>query len=423
MGDSKTEAAWKRIFEVLPIESTLSEGRIFTISANKIKQLSGREPRLMTKFDTRADRPPVLRKAGVTILPVDNGRYALIACDGYHDLEPRQSPIPYAIDHVARFVTLPWDKGFVSESQVLDAALVASLVRTFTGEEEIFLTVRGRLRSPRFTFKLDTMFGRRILTVDGVQIEVDGGYEGERVYLIEAKMGQRDDFIIRQLYYPYRMWQELGVKKEIAPIVVTYSNKVISLRWYRFRDTETYNSIELFKSGDFILGPEEPRPTLLDILMATKPGPLPESTPFPQADDLQKVIDLVDAVVQGITDKETLAVTFEYDPRQSDYYGNAAVFLGLLERRPRGFAATEASQAFVIKTYMQRVIEITRRVASFPVFRDALEAIADGRTLSRDELSERIQLVAGLNATTAQRRARTVESWVEWIRKATASHA
>ena len=45
------------------------------------------------------------------------------------------------------------------------------------------------------------------IIVDSAQIEIDAAYEGEEfLSIFEAKMNISDDFIIRQLYYPYRTW-------------------------------------------------------------------------------------------------------------------------------------------------------------------------------------------------------------------------
>ena len=42
------------------------------------------------------------------------------------------------------------------------------------------------------------------IKVNNSQIEIDGGYEGaESLTIIEAKNNIADDFIVRQLYYPY----------------------------------------------------------------------------------------------------------------------------------------------------------------------------------------------------------------------------
>lgn len=52
----------------------------------------------------------------------------------------------------------------------------------------------------------------------GVQVEVDLGCEGRRdIVLIEAKVGQPQDFIIRQLFYPYRKWKPEIPQKRVRP--------------------------------------------------------------------------------------------------------------------------------------------------------------------------------------------------------------
>jgi len=166
------------------------------------------------------------------------------------------------------------------------------------------------------------------------------------------------------------------------------------------------------------LPPEEPV-QLQTAISEAVPRSLPKGIPFPQADDLQKVIDLADVVAQGITDKEEIAELFEYDPRQSDYYGNAAAFLGLVDRTARGFIPNPTLSPFVHKTHAERISDIASRLSSLPVFREALDALAAGQLLSREGTADLIQTETGLRGTTPSRRALTVQSWVQWIQQAT----
>ncbi|MBI4336640.1 MAG: hypothetical protein HY683_02270 [Chloroflexi bacterium] len=419
MADSHTEAAWKRLFERLPIAGALATDGVFYITADQIKRLSGREPRLMTKFDTRAARPAILGRNNITILPVTNGKYALVSGDGYHNFEPAGAPVSRETTLNKTIETLPWEAGCSSESQVLDTAHATALLGHFTGERRLLLTIRGRLRSPGFSFRFDSGPHSLRLQVDGVQIEVDGGYEGGKVHLFEAKMGQRDDFLIRQLYYPFRMWSEAGIHKEIIPILVTYSNKVFSFRSYRFTDRDSYDSLVFTRGADFILGPLEERPSLEAILSQTKARRLPAGIPFPQADDLQKVIDLVDAVAQGVTTQDELAERFEYDPRQADYYGNAAAFIGLVERSAKGFSSNRATQHFVRQSLSKRIEDIGGRLSMLPVFRETLEALAAEHVPSIDEIADRIRRETKLRGSTPPRRAQTVLSWARWLKDTT----
>ncbi|HMA95617.1 MAG TPA: hypothetical protein VKP30_23170, partial [Polyangiaceae bacterium] len=169
---SLTGDAWQRISEHLQLSERLAAScEPVVVSADAIKQLTGREPRLMSKFDTRESRPPAL--ADATILPVTNGSYAILPGDGYADV-----PAPSLVRHwppskaAARLGSLPWITGPTSESQILDMANATGLLQDFLGDDGACLTIRGRLRSPRFEFEFDTPHGRAPLTVEGVQIEV-----------------------------------------------------------------------------------------------------------------------------------------------------------------------------------------------------------------------------------------------------------
>ena len=86
-----------------------------------------------------------------------------------------------------------------------------------------------------------------------MQTEVDAGYEGKnQVVLIEAKSFSATNVIIRQLYYPFRQWQEKIKKK----VVILFFDKergkdVYSIWQFEFSDPKNYNSIKLVKSGKF----------------------------------------------------------------------------------------------------------------------------------------------------------------------------
>ena len=110
---------------------------------------------------------------------------------------------------------------------------------------------------------------------------------------------------------------------------------------------------------------------------------------------------------------------FEYDPRQSDYYGNAAAFLGLVDRTARGFVPNPTLPTFVHKTHAERISDVASRLSSMPVFREALAALTSGQLLSREETADLIQRETGLRGTTPFRRALTVQRWVGWIQQAT----
>ena len=86
------------------------------------------------------------------------------------------------------------------------------MLQKFTQDDDITLTIRGRSGTSKFDF--DFHGGERVhrIEVDRAQIEVDAGFEGKNVWLVEAKIGEPEDFLVRQLYYPWRVWRELTTK-------------------------------------------------------------------------------------------------------------------------------------------------------------------------------------------------------------------
>ena len=88
------------------------------------------------------------------------------------------------------------------------------------------------------------------IAVESVQTEVDGGYEGaEQVVLVEAKSGDAPNNIIRQIYYPFRQWQQ-RTAKPVSTLFFQRSNDEEYHLWrFHFEDPNDYNSIRLLKSA------------------------------------------------------------------------------------------------------------------------------------------------------------------------------
>lgn len=418
---SPTALAWNAIGTELDLARRLEvPGSYVEVTAQQIKKLSKREPRLMTKFDTRESRPGLLR--GVTILPLSNGTYALIKGDGYVDVPSTHRLRRWPISARARkWLTLPWDDGPLSESQALDMALATGLLQDFI-EEDARLTIRGRLRSPRFQF-LFSSEGRDVdLTADSVQIEVDAGLEGDSIHLIEAKLGARSNFHNRQLYYPYRMWESLIPHKRICAIFLSYSNRCFSLRRYEAPSSLAgspllrYHGLVVTKAVDYHFDELEPAPTLESVLANTELDPALAPSPFPQADDIRRVIDVVDSVAAGLSLRGDIASRYDLDDRQADYYANAASYLGLLVRRDNGFALSEAGAVYVRLGRGARIASLLHEIARRPVFRQVLEAtVLTGKLPSRDVVASLIVEHLPLRGKTPNRRAGTVLAWCRWV--------
>ncbi len=384
------------------------------VSADAIKSITRREPRLMTKFDTRESRPKVLEN--ITILPLANGEYALLNGDGYCDVPETREVRVWGKERWRKdLVTLPWETGPASESQALDMAYASGILDDFFGDAETKLTIRGRLRCPRFEFRFHCTEGDVPLVASGVQVEVDSGFEGEKIYLIEAKLGKRTNFHQRQLYFPLRMWNSLVSDKPAFAAFLTWSNRSLSLRGFEYNPMDLYQSQVLVASVDYLFDEPEGLPTFAELLEATREHTGEIGIPFPQANDVRRVIDCIDAIGAGLASRVSLAAHYGFAGRQADYYANAAAYLSLLERNANSFQLSELGQRFLRAPLNQRHELLLRQMISRPVFRQGAESIAlTGRIPSVEYLAQVIAERTKLTAVTAARRAKTVVAWLRW---------
>ena len=250
MNDDPWEAISKHIG--LPAHD-FSRGAL-SVSAQQIKHATRkfrttneREVRILCKQDSRDARPALFVRHNLFLLPTKNGEYAIVRGEGYVDIPPITGPFK-TYRSVLTF-DLDTSKIGNSEMQHLDFAYASSLIRTFTDDDSLVLTIRGRKYTPKFTFRV----GDTELATESVQTEVDAGYEGRnQVVLVEAKSGSTTNTIIRQLFYPFRQWQE-HTSKPVMTIFFQRDELGYSLWQFRFKNPEDYNSIELVRSERFII--------------------------------------------------------------------------------------------------------------------------------------------------------------------------
>jgi len=356
-----------------------------------------------------------MQDLGITILPVSNGQYALLSGDGYCQIpEPDQIEC-YDPNKIRDFQTLNWKTGLRSEPQVIDTLFCSSALRSFIGDEDLTLTVRGRLRAKPFSYAFTTQrHGEKELAVNGVQIEIDSGYEGDSIAIVEAKFGATTDIIVRQLFYPYRHMLESGVSKNLHLVYLVYSNKVFSLYEVGFENPHQYHSCKILRQKHYTLEALKKIPSFADVVGRARKSQAGDA-PFPQADDLSKIIDVVELLLPTPLSKDEIAERFEVDSRQGDYYGNAAVWLGFADKSHGGFGLTPRGVSLAQMNRVDRIIALAETVASMPVFAEASRAEARGNKMGPDEIARLIAKNTSLGGTTPPRRASTVRSWIDWL--------
>jgi len=409
----KFEVAWKQLFEKFGIHEELEKHGQFHMSAKSIKSVGHEEPRLMCKWDTRDSRPQILKK--ITILPTSHNEYVLLKGDGYYDLpEPEPGAIKYyPPQKLVGFLTVDFKEQLRGEAAAIDAALLASILRTFTNEPNLALTIRGRAGANPFDF----VFGHDSepqfnLKVTDPQIEIDAGFEGQKIWLLEAKARSIKDFIIRQLYYPWRSLSTQILNKPIVPLFFTYVNRVFGLYECEFSTSKQYHSLHVVRQEWFTFDAPEALPSLETMFNEIKRHEPPIAV-FPQADTLVNVVELLERCAIGLTSTEELATAMEFDMRQAQYYTAAAKWLEFLEPSLTR-KITGPGWAIVNGDRTERFQLLFKAVVRTPVFYEAARARLAGKELTFEAVCDLVEQ-RKVNKTTIGRRAQTVEAWIKWL--------
>ena len=286
MAENKNETAWQKLFKKYDILNCVKRNEIFKISSDQIKEF--REPRLMAKFDHKNNLPKIFSDNKLSILPITRGEYVIGNFDCYHEFETANEKIfKFSLPNYIQSLDC---ENIFSETIALNVAFTSGIIADFIEDENIISTVAGRMTSGTFDFKIDNHKNNSSynLQVQNSQIEIDAAYEGVKYLAIfEAKRELSEDFLIRQLYYPYRTWSE-KITKSVKTIFFVYSNGIYRLYEYKFENPQNYNSLRLVKQKNYsvedtTINLEEIQNILRKIEI--KPDP---QIPFPQANSFER---------------------------------------------------------------------------------------------------------------------------------------
>lgn len=423
---SKNDKAWEIIFEEEQILDRIAQDGFFQISSTRINQQ--REARLMTKFDHAVQLPQIFKDNNLTIQPTSRGNYIIGTFESYFQL-PQKSTVEVAYPELPANIETLEHSNIYSESSAIICAFLSGMIDDLLGETTNF-TVLGRMSTGTFDYKIRNLKTGLFhdIKVTNSQCEIDGGFEGENQFaIVEAKSETVSDFIIRQLYYPYRLWNS-KIEKEVVPIFLTISNDIFTFYRFRFVEENLYNSLELVSEHRYSISRSDIEISdIRRILAETKIFPDRQDIPFPQADSFPRIIDLLGRLYNAneFLSKDEITLIYAFEERQTHYYVTAAIYLGLVTREQRTRQEVTYSlskQGFYIMSQhpQKRNIELLKCILQHRIFNDSLTAwLEKAESLSKEEIvsimgkgSERIAVGSD---TTRNRRASTVRGWIEWI--------
>jgi hypothetical protein len=420
MNDTKNDLAWQQIFDKYKIvESVIKKGHIF-INSTEINNF--REARLMTKFDHKSQLPKLFIDNNLSILPISRGGYVIANIETFHSFVEEDLDVT-KIDFPNFLESLDY-RDITSEATAINCAFVSGILQDFTGEEKLYPTVSGRMSSSSFGFNINSINGLFEINVGNSQIEIDGGFEGTNsLNIIEAKNYISNDFLVRQLFYPYKLWVN-KIEKKIKSIFLTYTNGIFHLREYAFEDPNYYNSLKLVQQRKYAVREGAINVETIQGVLKNSRAVKEPQVPFPQADSFERVINLCELLKQkSVLTKEDITLNYDFDSRQTDYYTNAGKYLGLIDHKSEGgqivcYLTEKGIKVFNL-SIIDRQSEFVKIIVSHSVFKKTLESyLANGNSPTKDEIvkfMKRSNLYNVNSDTTYYRRASTISGWINWI--------
>jgi len=415
------DKAWEILFERHKILEEVEKNGFFEIASGQINQ--ERESRLMAKFDHSVNLPDIFRDNALSILPISRSKYVIGKFDTHFEVkyDSEIEAIPFEFPPGIESIDYT---NLYSESSALHCAFNIGIIDDLFGEKTAY-TVSGRMSTESFDFNIINSLVNKpySIKVKNSQCEIDAGFESNNYFvLIEAKNYAIDDFLIRQLYYPYRLWSKKMAKK-VIPVLMTYSNDIFSFFIYEFSNDENYNSLKLREQKNYTIAPEEiQRSDVAQVLNNIKVIAEPD-LPFPQADKFERVVDLLSLLLERDLTKDDITENYEFDRRQTDYYTNAGLYIGLIENykdsltKKVTFCLTSEGRSILHKRpklkYLELINKILERQVFYLVFQLALKL---GGIPPKDAICKIIsENRPDINDTTIKRRYFTVQGWIYWI--------
>ena len=418
---SLNDVAWEQLFEKYNILSKIECEELYNISATQIKEF--REPRLMAKFDHVVNLPRVFSDNRLAILPVSRGDYVISHFDAYHKFEDEDVPVNKV--SLPTYIQSLDSSNVSSETVALNCAVAAGIISEFLQDEAIVSTVSGRMGSGEFTFNIANLNTHRpsIIKVVNSQIEIDGAYEGVRcLALFEAKRDLSEDFLIRQLYYPFRVC-ESRLTKPVRPIFLVYSNGIYRLYEYAFEDKNNYNSLTLVRKKNYSV--EDTTVNIMDIQAVLQQATTKQEPriPFPQANSFERVINICELLNEQELSRNEVTELYAFDVRQTSYYTDAAQYLGLVDKKRDGnipvYSLSDEGKRILNLSYRQRQLAYCGCILSHKAFSDTLQKYLEvgnmPSTGSIISIMKKSNLYNVGSDSTFDRRSSTIKGWLNWI--------
>ena len=138
---------------------------------------------------------------------------------------------------------------------------------------------------------------------------------------------------------------------------------------------------------------------------------------MPQADSLEVLTKVVEAVSRGSVTYQQIAASIGYDERQGRYYRLAGELLGLLIHEGQNHShISELGEEYLVSNSEKRINVLRASILKSVFFQRILPFFENSKIqgVSKDSLSKFLLEVTETTASMGRRRASTVISWLKY---------
>lgn len=143
------------------------------------------------------------------------------------------------------------------------------------------------------------------------------------------------------------------------------------------------------------------------------------NVPFPQADDFEKCVTLLNLLKEWVISKDYILKNFGFTDRQVDYYVNACKYLWCAESvRAWGYTLSELWKQIVSLSDKEKKLSLIMLILSHQVFNEVYQEYSKSSKLSKADITpimKKCNLYKVESEDTYERRASTILSWCERI--------
>lgn len=145
---------------------------------------------------------------------------------------------------------------------------------------------------------------------------------------------------------------------------------------------------------------------------------------FPQADKFDRIINLCELLKDEPKTKETITNNYGFNVRQTNYYTDAARYLGLIEKcridkNTIIYDLTANGRKIMSHKYKNRQLSLVRSILQHKVFNDCINLYF--KNIQAPSNEEIVDIMKNNNLykiesdSTYIRRASTIRGWINWI--------